>query len=443
MRDELPSLEASPVWHPYTPVPHQGPRANLVKAQGAYVYDAAGKRYYDATSSWWCNLHGHCHPDLVAALTRQASQLDQILFSPHVHPVAMELSQKLLAKAGAPFAKVFYSDDGSTAVEAAMKMARQYWFQKGETQRTHFLSVEYGYHGDTLGAVSVGHIDEFHQAFSPVMPVWKSTAPYCYRCPLGLRYPDCGVACTERALDRIERDGDQIAAFIVEPLVMGAGGFIVYPKEYLERLMKACREKGILVIFDEVFTGFGRTGTFFAMEQLDARPDLLCLSKGLTSGMLALGATLASREIFEAFVGGESKKFFHGHTFTANALACAVALESLAIFDRENVMERNRKTAAFLGEQTARFRALPHVGDIRHRAMIWAMELVRDPSMRAPFVPASAPGWAIATRAWERGVWVRPMGSMLYVIPPYCSGEEDLRHCFDVLYSEMQGDVFD
>ncbi|MBY0370942.1 adenosylmethionine--8-amino-7-oxononanoate transaminase [bacterium] len=436
----LPSLEASPIWHPYTAVPATGPRALITKGHGAYLYDAEGKAYFDATSSWWCNLHGHSHPALVEALEKQARVLDQILLAPHAHPVVLEFCQALLDQMGAPFSKVFLSDDGSTAVEAGLKMALQYWHRQGQPQRREFLSLELGYHGDTLGAISVGHIDEFHKVFSALLSTRKSTAPYCYRCPLGKTYPACGVACLSEAERHLEEAGDRIAALVVEPLVLGAGGLVTYPAEYLDRLMDLCRQKGVLVIFDEVFTGFGRTGTFFAYEQLRNRPDIVCLSKGLTSGMLPMGATVATQAIFEAFCGGEKVKFFHGHTFTGNGLSAAVALASLRLLQSERVLERNQELSQFMAGQAERFRALPLVGDVRHLGMIWTLELVRDKATRALFEPANSAGWRIAKRAWEKGVWLRPMGQALYVIPPYCSSLEDLQRCFDVLYAEVEGE---
>ncbi len=434
----LQPIETSPVWHPYTAIPQTGPRELLVRAKGAYVYDSQDRPLFDATSSWWCNLHGHCHPDLVAALHAQAQTLDQVLFAPHAHPVALELADALLTKMGEPFRKVFFSDDGSTAIEAALKMVLQYWVNRGNPERRKFLSLELGYHGDTLGAVSVGHLDEFHRFFNPLVETEKSTAPYCYRCPLGLQFPSCQIACLDKARRILETQSETLAALIVEPLVLGAGGLITYPAAYLNELMRLCREKGVLVIFDEVFTGFGRTGSFFAMDGLDSKPDLICLSKGLTSGMLPLGVTATTSEIFSAFVGSERKKFYHGHTFTANALGCAVALESIRLFDRQKTLERNRTLSAFMAGQTARFEALPHVGNVRQLGMIWVVELVKDRNSRELYSPANGPGWKICHAAWEQGVWLRPMGAALYVIPPYCSTEEDLRHCFDVLYAQVR-----
>ncbi len=433
------SRDEHAVWHPYTPVPHLGPKAVFTRAKGSYVFDETGKRYFDATSSWWCITHGHCHPRLVAALAKQAATLDQVLFSPHTHPLAVELSESLLEVLGGRFSRVFFSDDGSTAVEAAMKMAVQYWVNRGVKGRNRFLTVERGYHGDTLGAVSVSQVEEFHSFFDQLrVPAPTSTVPYCYRCPLGKTYPSCEIACVEKAEATLDREGDQIAALVVEPLVLGAGGMIVYPKEYLERLVHKAREKGVLVIFDEVFTGFGRTGEWFAMDHLSVSPDIVCLSKGLTAGMLPLAATVTTEAVYDAFRGGPGKTLYHGHTFTANALGCAVALESLKIFKDENVIEKNRGLARWMASQTARFAALPHVGNVRQQGMIWCLELVGDRASKAIPSPANGPGWKIAEALWKDGYWLRPLSQMLYVLPPYSTTVEDLTPLFDRLYIEVQ-----
>jgi len=427
------------VWHPYTTLPVQGPQAVFKRAKGAYVYDQADKGYFDATSSWWCQIHGHCHPRLVAALSEQAATLDQVLFAPHTHPKAIELSEQLLRRLGSSFSKIFFSDDGSTAVEVALKMAVQFWQLQGQSNRKTFLSVQEGYHGDTLGAVSVGDIADFHGAFDRVVqPSLKSTIPNCYRCPMGLNYPSCEISCLEKAEQCIEGRGEQIAALIIEPLVMGAAGMITYPQAYLERLMKLCRKRGILVIFDEVFTGFGRTGTLFALDQLSEKPDIVCLSKGLTSGMLPLAVTAVTNKIFEPFIGGVERTFYHGHTYTGNALGCAVALESLRLFEEEKVLERNEPLIRCMQEQRGRFLDLPHVGDVRHLGMIWAVELVKDKKSREIWKFSNGPGWSIAKALWEQGIWMRPLHNTLYLVPPYCTSPAELAHCFGLLYAQLQ-----
>jgi len=442
--DNILARDAATVWHPFMPEPWLGPKAVFTRGRGAHLFDEKGKSYYDATSSWWCNTHGHCHPRLVEALRRQAGELDQMLFSPHTHPVAVELAEALIRKLGPPFEKVFFSDDGSTAVEAALKMALQYWRNRGHSRnepRDRFLSVHLGYHGDTMGAVSVGFLDDFHRPFSPAkFEVEQATAPYCYRCPLGQQYPGCAEACLDETERKLAEMGGRIAALIVEPLVLGAGGMIAYPVSYLERLTELAKRAGALVIFDEVFTGFGRTGTFFAMERCRHLPDIVCLSKGLTGGMIPLAVTAASAEVYDAFRGGREKAFYHGHTFTANALGCAVARESLKVFEEEDVLTRNRKLEAVLASETPRFRDLPWVGEVRHLGMIWALELVMDRKSRLMPSPANGPGWKIAEKLWEQGVWIRPLNNVVYVLPPYCTTESDLRDVLSMLYSEVSKD---
>jgi adenosylmethionine---8-amino-7-oxononanoate aminotransferase len=432
------------VWHPYTPTPHLGPKGVLVSAEGSFVYDDGGRRYLDGTSSWWCITHGHCNARMAQALFRQSVTLDQVLFSPHTHPVAVDLSEALLKSLRGRFQRVFFSDDGSTAVEAAMKMALQYWVNHGIAGRDKFLSIERAYHGDTLGAVAVSDVKEFHKYFGQIQArAAESTVPYCYRCPLGLTYPDCQIACVEKAEAVLEQDWQKIAAVIVEPFILGAGGMIVYPIEYLQRLVAKAREHATLVIFDEVFTGFGRTGEMFAMDYLDVSPDIVCLSKGLTGGMMPMGATVTTEEVYSAFAGGSDKTLHHGHTFTANALGCAVALESLKIFEDEKVIERNRALIALMAAQTPRFEALAFVGNVRQIGMIWAVELVVDKETRQIPEPPNGPGWKICENLWKAGFWLRPIHQTLYVIPPYSTTKEDLTRLFNALYTEVQnGDHF-
>lgn len=431
-----------PIWHPFTPIPHLGPRAVFEKAAGAYLYDQDGKRYWDATSSWWCNLHGHCEPRLVEAIRRQASTLDQILLAPHSHVVADELAEKLLAKLGGHFTKIFYSDDGSTAVECALKMSLQYWSNVGKSSKRKFVSLQRSFHGDTLGAVGIGDVEEYHKVFQAHGGMgWRAMAPYCYRCPLGKTFPECGVACATDMETVLRTNSAEIAAVILEPLMLGAGGMIAYPKEYLDRIVPLCRELDILVIFDEVFTGFGRTGKFFAMEHGSWSPDIVCLSKGLTAGMMPMAVTATTRRIFEPFIGGVSRAFFHGHTYTGNGLGCAVALESLKIFETDGVMEKIGRLAEIMRRESAPFSDLPHVGNVRQLGMIWACELVLDRKTASTPVPLNGPGWSIATALWEKGFWIRPLHNIIYCVPPYCVTEAELKEFFSVLYSEVRNEA--
>jgi len=428
------------VWHPFTPNPHFGPKTLFTRAEGSYVFDHEGRRYFDSFSSWWCNLHGHCHPRLVEALRAQAARLDQVAFAPHSHPLAIELAENLLDRVGSHFGKVFYSDDGSTAVETALKIAMQYWRLRGKPERRLFMSMENAYHGDTLGAVGVGSIDAYHGGFGQLALCGHHVrVPVCRRCPTQKHETECVEQALKPTLEFLEKGADSIAALIVEPLCLAAGGFILYPPAFLDRLVTACRKKGILIIFDEVFTGFGRTGTFFAMDQVKNRPDMVCLSKGLTSGLIPLAATVVTPEIFAEFDGGPSRTFYHGHTFTANAPGCAVALESLRLFKENNVLERNGELQRLISGELARFWDLPRVGDVRQLGMIGVIELISD-RPDGKFKSPSGPGWSIASAMWEKGIWSRPLHQTVYLVPPYCSTERDLQDYFSVLYSEIQNE---
>ena len=420
----------SHLWHPFTPDSFNGPKATWVRAQGAYVWDDQGHRFLDATSSWWCQIHGHCHPRLTQALMAQAKTLDHVMVAPHTHPGVEQLSDGLIRALGAPYSKVFYSDDGSTAVEAALKMALQYWHLKGQKPRQRFLSLHGGYHGDTLGAVSVGGIDSYHEFFQRHCgPSLKLPTPYCYRCPEKQSYPGCDSECLSPLESILEKHGSEIAALIVEPLLMGAAGMIAYPKEYLEKLVLRCQQMGILVIFDEVFTGFGRTGKMFAMDWLSVKPDIVTLSKGLTSGVLPLGATVTHDGIYREFCGDATKAFYHGHTFSGNALGCAVALESLKIFEDESVLERNQKLIDCMMAQREIFKRMERVGDVRQLGMVWAIELVQDKIEKLPLNI----GWQVAQQMWDRGYWIRPLHNNLYIVPPYCVTVPELSGLFQAL----------
>ncbi len=418
------------LWHPFTPMPPVGPREVLARAEGAFVYTESGHKLFDATSSWWCQSLGHCHPRLVKAFTDQAKVMDQVMVAPHTHRPAIELGDKLLGALGEPFRRLFYSDDGSTAVEAALKMSLQFQKNVGQPKRRRFMALERGYHGDTLGAVAVSHVGEFHDLLPFESHVFRARVP---------SRADDEAACLSEVENFLKNEGDTVAALIAEPLVLGAAGMHVYSLSYLEKLVRLVRNAGALVIFDEVFTGFGRTGPLFALETMprDLRPDMVCLSKGLTSGFLPFAVTAVTKTVYDAFTGGPAKAFFHGHTFTANPMACRVALEVLRIFEEEKIVEKNRVLIEQMAAQKARFLALPNVAEVRHLGMVWAVEL-KDAATGQPPVPANGPGWRIASACWNKGLWLRPLHQNLYLTPPYCATPEDLSRAFDVLLSAVQ-----
>ena len=419
-------VDRAHAWHPFTqeaelarwpPVPIHG-------AEGCDLLLADGRRVLDGISSWWTNLHGHGHPKLVSALERQAAKLDHVMFAGCTHEPALDLLARLAPRMPMGLTRAFFSDDGSTAVEVALKMAFQAQLQKGEARRTRFGALGGGYHGDTLGAVGVGELDNWMTGiFRPLlMHCERLEVPEDPRCDLA--GPDAGwPARLETAKTSLRaffhENGSTLAAFIAEPLVQGAGGMRFWPVELLTELRAACTRHGVYLIADEVMTGFGRTGTFFACEQAGIAPDLMCLSKGLTGGILPLSLTWATDEIYSHFLGEwtEGRAFLHGHSFTANPIACAVASASLALFDEEPVMARAAVLHETLRESWGRLATLPGIRKARLRGTIAAAQLV-DPSTGAPHPASERFGMNLHRRALDHGLFIRPMGDCIYLLPP-------------------------
>ncbi len=427
----LQQIDKKTLWHPFTQMHDYADRDLLLidRAEGLFLYDADGRAYYDTISSWWCIVHGHNHPHIMAAIRRQSERLDQVLLAGITHENAIRLAERLVALTPPPLTRVFYSDNGSTACEVAMKMALQYWQLSGEDRRRRFIGVERGYHGDTIGTMSVGGTPGFHGAFEPLLfDSFRIPSPYCYRCPAGRSPEDCVCQCAEPLAAILDQHGNEIAALIVEPLIQAAGGMIVYPAAYLRTITDLCREHGVLVIFDEVATGFGRTGRMFAMEHAGVVPDFLCLSKGLTGGSLPMAATLTTEEIFAAFYGpyAENRTFYHGHTFTGNPLAAAAALANLELFETEATLDRLAPVTAHLHRSMARFRDLDHIGDVRCLGTIAAIELVRDKDTKEPFAFAERVGWPIYLAGLERGLILRPLGNVVYLWLPLTISATDV-----------------
>jgi adenosylmethionine-8-amino-7-oxononanoate aminotransferase len=354
------------------------------------------------------------------------------------HPSAIELARRLVERAPAGLTRVFFSDDGATAVEVALKMAVQYWRQKPnpEPARTRFIALEGAYHGDTLGDVSIGGVERYHAMFAPLLfPVLRAPAPNCYRCPLGLDRPACATACLDAVGRLLESHPGEVAAIVVEPLVQGAAGMIVHPEGYLKGLRALSRAHGTLLIADEVAVGFGRTGTMFACEQEDVVPDFLCLAKGLTGGYLPMAATLTTEAVHAAFNGtaAEGKTFNHGHTYSGNPLGAAVALANLQVFDDEATLERIEPQIARLAERLTAFAALPHVGDVRQRGLIAGVELVADKATKAPYPWSEQVGARVCARARDSGLLIRPLGDVLVIMPPLAISLEQLDEMLDVM----------
>lgn len=425
----LVSRDARVVWHPYTQMLTRPAPLPIVRGDGVYLYTDDGRRLLDGFSSWWVTIHGHAHPRLNAALAAQAAQLEQVVFANCTHAPAVELAERLIDVLPPGLARVFYSDNGSTAVEVAMKLACQYWRNRGEPRRRRFITLRHAYHGDTVGAMSASEDSVFTQPFAPMLfDVSRALAPYCYRCPLGLERPACGIACLgDRAPAEqatlgalLAQLGGLVAGVIVEPMLQGAGGMIVWPAEFLAGVRKLCDEHGVLMIADEVLTGFGRTGRMFACEHASVTPDIICLSKGLTGGYLPLGATVVTEPVYAAFLSEDrTKTFFHGHSFTANPLACAVAVESLRMFADSDVMGKVAELEGWLTHGLTPLRSLPMVGDVRVIGGVGVIELVSDADSTAAGGYLDNIGPRLTQAFLDRGLLLRPLGNVLYVMPPY------------------------
>lgn len=416
------------LWHPYTQMRTSPDPLAVVRGQGVYLYTEDGRRILDGISSWWVNIHGHAHPVLNRALAEQAHELEHVVFAGCTHRPAVELAERLVAVLPKGLERVFYSDNGSTAVEVAVKMALQFWRNEGQPNRRRFIGLHHAYHGDTVGTMSVSEASVFTQAFTPLLfPVDRVYAPYCFRCPLDLDRTSCAIACLSDLETRLRTLGDQVAAVIVEPMLQGAGGMIMWPAEFLAGVRRLCSQFGVLMIADEVLTGFGRTGRLFACEHAGVSPDIICLSKALTAGYLPLAVTASTRAVYEAFLSDDhSKTFFHGHSFTANPLACAVAIASLKLLLDEDGLARVGRLERQLRAGLAELARLAMVGEVRVLGGVAAIELVRDRTTKGGGGYLDQLGPRLSAEFLKRGLLLRPLGNILYVLPPYVISDTEV-----------------
>ena len=426
----LAALDQAHIWHPFTAMQGWIDDDPLIieRAEGCELIDTGGRRYLDGVSSLWVNVHGHAHPAIDAAIVDQLGRLAHSTFLGLTHPPAIELAARLVALAPGRLERVFFSENGAASVEVALKMAYSYWRHRGE-ERPTFVRLENAYHGDTIGAVSIGGIDRFHETYRPLLFATAAIpSPYCYRCPLGLSHPSCGLACAEVLDDVLTREGDTVAAVVVEPLVQGAAGIITAPDGHLRRIADIARRHGVLLVVDEVATGFGRTGRMFACEHEGVEPDILCMAKGLTGGYLPLSATLATPDVFAAFLARpeEHKTLYHGHSYSGNPLCCAAALANLDVFEAEGTLAalpaKVDKLAALLKPLSDH----PHVGDIRQRGLMVGIELVADRATKEPFPEHLQVGAEVARATRPRGAIVRPLGDVVILMPPLAMTEDEL-----------------
>ena len=422
------------IWHPFTQEALDPQPVHIERGEGVYLYTRDGRKLIDAISSWWVNLHGHAHPLIAEAIAEQARKLEHVIFAGFTHDAAEELAWRLRRILPQPLEHIFFSDDGSTAVEVALKMALQFWRNIGKSRKNKLVALEHAYHGDTVGAMSVGADSDFVAAFPELrFPVWRVPSAHCFRCPVGKQRATCDIDCTGPLARLLEERHDEIAAVIVEPLLQGAGGMIVHPIEFLQRIRKLCTEHNVLLIADEVLTGFGRCGRMFACDLAGVVPDVMCLSKGLTGGFLPLAATVCTPAVYQTFCSTDrSRTFFHGHSYTANPLGCAAAIASLKIFESEPVFERiatieniHRQKAPVLAKHAA-------VADVRTIGTVMALELKADD-----------PGYfsdlrrALYDFYLNKGVLLRPLGNVVYILPPYIITAEQLHYVYEVIAESL------
>ncbi|MCX7087804.1 MAG: adenosylmethionine--8-amino-7-oxononanoate transaminase [Methylococcales bacterium] len=431
------------LWHPCTQMKdHESfPLIPIKSGQGVWLEDFDGNRYLDAISSWWVNLFGHANPAINAALKAQLDSLEHVIFAGFTHQSAVELAEKLVDVAPAGLVRCFYADNGSAAVEVALKMSFHYWRNQGQSQKTKFITLENSYHGETLGALAVGNVALYKETYAPLlMEVITVPGPDCY-----VREP--GETCAEYSMRRFElmeqalqRHAESVCAVIIEPLVQCAGNMRMYDPVYLSLLRAACDKYHVHLIADEIAVGFGRTGTLFACEQASISPDFMCLSKGLTGGYLPLSAVLTTEQVYQAFYDDYQRltAFLHSHSYTGNALACRAALATLNIFQQQPIIAQNKQLAAIMAQATERFKAHPNVAEVRQTGMIVAIELVKNKRTREPYPWQERRGLKVYHYALSKGVLLRPLGNVIYFMPPYIITEAELMLVAEVAWQGLQ-----
>lgn len=420
------------VWHPCSQMKdyEEFPPIVIKKGEGVWLVDENNQRYLDAVSSWWVNLFGHANSRISLALSEQSLTLEHVIFANFTHEPAVTLAEKLVALTPQGLNKVFFADNGSSAIEVALKMSFQYHMQSGKTKKKRFLALTDAYHGETLGALSVGGVDLYNEVFQPLLlNTVRAQGPDCFRCPFNEKPGSCNAPCIRFVEEQLKQHHEELSAVIIEPLIQAAAGMKMYSPRYLQHLRALCTQYDVHLIADEVAVGFGRTGTMFACEQANISPDFMCLSKGLTGGYLPLSAVLTTDEIYAAFYDdyGKMKAFLHSHSYTGNTLACRVALEVLAIFEDENYIKIITEKSAKLRElATTAFANLPYVGEYRQVGMVGAIELVKNRDTKESFPSDERIGYQIYQQALAKGLLIRPLGNILYFMPPYIISEQEM-----------------
>ena len=442
-KETLAARDKRYLWHPFTQMQDWLTEDVVIieRGEGCYLIDVAGNRYLDGTASMWTNVHGHNHPELNAALKTQLDKIAHTTLLGYSNIPAIQLAEKLVTITPAGLNKVFYSDNGSTAVEIALKMAYQYWQHKGEPQRKLFIHFDNAYHGDTIGAMSVGGIESFHTTFDSLLfKGVRVSAPEMSRSDRDSNERTVKTRWLDAVADALSENAGQIAGIVLEPLIQGAGGMRIAPNGFLKGLETVAKASETLLIVDEVMTGFGRTGKMWACEHEDVTPDILCTAKGLAAGYLPLAATLTTDDLYNTFLGDykDLKTFFHGHTFTGNPLACAVALENIAIFERENLLSELQPTLEHFRNRLQAFYTLPHAGDVRVCGFAAGVELMKNPDTYTPYPFEEKVGIRVCKEALARGAMLRPLVNTIVLMPPLNITISALDLLLDIVYASIE-----
>ncbi len=442
--EHLIEVDRNHIWHPFTQMKDWVEKEEIIiieKGEGCYLYDVYGRKFLDGVSSLWVNVHGHRKKEIDEAIKKQLDKIAHSTLLGLANVPSIELAEKLIEITPEGLNKVFYSDNGSTAMEIAMKIAYQYYQQIGKTSKKKIISFVNAYHGDTIGSVSVGGIDLFHKIYKPLLfETIKVPYPYCYRCPYGKEPDTCNMECLAKAQETIREHRDDAVAVVIEPRVQGAAGMITAPDGFLKGVAEAAKENDILLITDEVATGFGRTGKMFAVEHEDVKPDIMAVAKGISGGYLPIAATLTTDEVYEGFYAdyGEKKTFFHGHTYTGNPLAAAASIANIELFEKEKTLEKLQPKIEHLSRRLEEFRQLEHVGDIRQAGFMVGIELVKDRKTKEDYPYELRMGHRVIVEARKHGIIIRPLGNVIVLMPPLCISIEELDMLLDGVYKSIE-----
>ena len=438
----LKGLDKKYIWHPFTQMKEWLEYDPLIitHADGNYLYDTEGNRYFDGVASIWCNIHGHRKKEIDDAIREQLEKVAHSTLLGLSNVPAIELAKRLISVAPEGLTRVFYSDNGSTAVEIALKMSFQYWKHVGEEKKEKFVAFTSAYHGDTIGSVSVGGIDLFHGVYAPLLfKVFRADYPYCYRCNDDKSYPSCHLRCLKKLEAILSRHQSEIAALIIEPMLQAASGMVLSPPGLLKEIYKLCKKYRVHFIADEVATGFGRTGMMFACEHEGIEPDFLCLAKGITGGYMPLAATLTTEEVFGAFLGeySEFKTFFHGHTYTGNPLGCAAAIANIDLLTEDGFFDELHEKIVLLKNCLERFNVHLHVGEVRQIGLVAAIELIKNKATKTPYRLKDRTGFKVAEILRKKGALLRPLGSIIVLMPPLSITKKEIKWLTELIYEAI------